>query len=138
TSDNADGIEAIATWLDSSESGLLFANLVDFDQQFGHRNDAPGFYQALRDLDAALPRLVSALREDDLLLITADHGNDPTTQSSDHARECVPVLGLGPRVAAGAVGRRETFSDLGATVAEWFGIPFRGAGSSFLSTLLSS
>ena len=138
TSDNAEGISAIMEWLRSAESGLLFANLVDFDQQFGHRNDVPGFYQALRDFDAALPRFVSALGEDDLLFITADHGNDPTTPSTDHARECVPVLALGPRVVARSVGRRDTFSDLGATVAEWFGIAFRGAGSSFLGTLLSS
>jgi phosphopentomutase len=117
---------------------LLFANLVDFDQQFGHRNDVPGFYQALREFDAALPSLVSALREDDLLFITADHGNDPTTPSTDHARECVPVLVLGPRVAGVTIGRRQTFSDLGATVAEWFGAPFAGAGVSFLSTFLAA
>ena len=138
TANNAEGITAIGKWLRSSESGLLFANLVDFDQQFGHRNDVPGFYQALREFDAALPTLVSALREDDLLFITADHGNDPTTPSTDHARECVPVLALGPRVAGVTIGRRQTFSDLGATVAEWFGVPFAGAGVSFLRTFLAA
>ena len=138
TADNAEGIVAIRGWLADAESGLLFANLVDFDQQFGHRNDVPGFYGALREFDAALPDLVSTLREDDLLFITADHGNDPTTPSTDHARECVPVLVLGPRVTPVSIGRRDTFSDLGATAAEWFGVSFRGAGSSFLSTLLAS
>jgi phosphopentomutase len=138
TASNAEGIVAIGEWLRDAESGLLFANLVDFDQQFGHRNDVPGFYQALRDFDAALPSLVSALREDDLLFITADHGNDPTTPSTDHARECVPMLVLGPRVAGVTIGRRQTFSDLGATVAEWFGVPFAGAGESFLHTVVAA
>jgi phosphopentomutase len=138
TASNADGIVAIRQWIERAESGLLFANLVDFDQQFGHRNDVPGFYQALREFDAALPTFLSALREDDLLFITADHGNDPTTPSSDHARECVPVLALGNRVAGVTIGRRETFSDLGATVAEWFAVPFSGAGTSFLETLLAA
>ena len=113
---------------------MLFANLVDFDQLFGHRNDAAGFYGALREFDAALPSMLSALREDDLLFITADHGNDPTTPSTDHARECVPLLALGPRVRAGArSAARSTFSDLGATVAEWLGVAFRGRGTSFLA-----
>jgi phosphopentomutase len=138
TADNTEGIAAIREWLDRAESGLLFANLVDFDQQYGHRNDVPGFYQALREFDAALPTLVSALREDDLLFITADHGNDPTTPSTDHARECVPVLVLGPRVASVTIGRRQTFSDLGATVADWFDVPFDGAGVSFLRTVVAS
>lgn len=137
TSDNAEGIEAIATWLASRSSGLLFANLVDFDQTFGHRNDAPGFYGALRQLDAALPALLALLREDDLLFITADHGNDPTTPSTDHARECVPLLALGGAVTPRSLGRRETFSDLGATVAEWLGLEFRGRGTSFLPELVA-
>ena len=138
TASNAEGIGAIRQWLTEAESGLLFANLVDFDQQFGHRNDVPGFYGALREFDSAVPSLISALREDDLLFITADHGNDPTTSSTDHARECVPVLVLGPSVRPTSVGRRDTFADLGATVAEWLGVSFRGAGASFLSTLRSA
>ena len=137
TANNAEGIRAIAEWLGNAASGLLFANLVDFDQSFGHRNDVPGFYEALREFDAALPRLLDLLREDDLLFITADHGNDPTTDSTDHARECVPVLALGRAVRPRAVGRRDTFSDLGATVADSFGIAFRGRGTSFLPLLTS-
>jgi phosphopentomutase len=124
-------------WLGSAVEGLLFANLVDFDQAFGHRNDAPGFYGALREFDAALPGLQASLREDDLLFITADHGNDPTTPSTDHARECVPLLVLGPSVRPVSLGRRSTFSDLGATVAEWLGVSFRGRGTSFLSLVVS-
>ena len=137
TANNAEGIAAVQEWLASEVSGLLFTNLVDFDQAFGHRNDTSGFYGALREFDAALPELLALLREDDLLFITADHGNDPTTPSTDHARENVPLLALGPAVHSVALGRRETFSDLGATVAEWLGVSFRGRGQSFLGQLIA-
>ncbi len=152
TASNADGISAILEWLrgggveagsnkgkgdepngGSGARGLLFANLVDFDQAFGHRNDTAGFYGALCEFDAALPTLLASLKGDDLLFITADHGNDPTTASTDHAREYVPLLVLGPRVRPVDLGTRTTFSDLGATIAEWFGIAFRGRGTSFLA-----
>jgi phosphopentomutase len=132
TASNAAGVAALHRALGEMESGLLFANLVDFDQLWGHRNDAAGFHQGLREFDAALPRLAAALREDDLLFLTADHGNDPTTPSTDHSRERVPLLVLGRRVRAVALGDRETFSDLGASVAEWLGSGFRGRGKSFL------
>lgn len=135
TANNAEGLEAIGSWLQSDANGLLFSNLVDFDQSFGHRNDVAGFYGALRQFDAALPGLVSLLREDDLLFITADHGNDPTTASTDHARECVPLLALGRPVVPAPLGRRSTFSDLGATVGEWLGVSYRGRGTSFLAQL---
>ena len=137
TASNADGIALVHKWLGGASSGLLFANLVDFDQAFGHRNDVPGFYGALREFDAALPGLLSPLREDDLLFITADHGNDPTTPSTDHARECVPLLALGPSVHPVDLGRRSTFADLGATVAEWFGVAYRGRGTSFVPQLVA-
>jgi len=135
TPSNAEGIRGIKEWLSTAESGLLFANLVDFDQLYGHRNDVAGFYGALREFDAALPSITSRLKEDDLLFITADHGNDPTTPSTDHAREKVPLLAAGPRVVPRDLGERESFSDLGATVAEWFGLSFRGRGKSFLAEL---
>jgi phosphopentomutase len=135
TSGNAEGVEAILEWLAGDQGGLLFANLVDFDTLYGHRNDAAGFERALREFDDALPTIRSALREDDLLFITADHGNDPTTSSTDHAREYVPLLALGEPVHPVPVGVRETFSDLGATVAEWLNVGFRGRGASFLPVL---
>jgi len=135
TSSNAEGIDFIHQWLEGPRSGLLFANLVDFDQLYGHRNDVAGFYNSLREFDFALPSLTAALREEDLLFITADHGNDPTTDSTDHARECVPLLAIGRRVNPGYLGGRETFSVLGATVGEWLGVSFRGKGQSFLSQL---
>lgn len=135
TANNAEGIEAIMQWLTGKTDGLLFANLVDFDQLFGHRNDVPGFYRALQEFDQALPTLMDALHEDDLLFLTADHGNDPTTSSTDHARERVPLLAIGPSVKPVELGRRNTFSDLGATVAEWLGVGFRGRGESFLGAM---
>jgi phosphopentomutase len=136
TTGNAEGIQRILDWF-ASGSGFLFGNLVDFDQLYGHRNDVPGFYRALREFDDALPAITAALHEDDLLFITADHGNDPTTPSTDHARENVPLLAIGPRVRPGAIGRRASFSDLGATVAEWMGIEFRGTGKSFLPLMVA-
>jgi phosphopentomutase len=137
TASNADGVRGIKNWLSTAESGFLFANLVDFDQLFGHRNDVAGFYGALREFDAALPSITSRLKEEDLLFITADHGNDPTTPSSDHAREYVPLLAGGMRVVPRDLGERDTFSDLGATVADWFGLSFRGRGKSFLTELIA-
>ena len=138
TVSNADGIDLIKAWLSGPESGLLFANLVDFDQLYGHRNDVAGFYNSLREFDFALPTITSALREEDLLFITADHGNDPTTVSTDHAREAAPLLAIGPLVRPVDLGIRGTFSDLGATVGEWLGVSFRGRGESFLPQLIQS
>jgi phosphopentomutase len=137
TSSNAEGIDLIRAWLEGNQGGLLFANLVDFDQLYGHRNDVAGFYNSLREFDFALPSITAALREDDLLFITADHGNDPTTVSTDHARESVPLLALGRRVKPVDLGARATFSDLGATVGEWLGVSYRGKGTSFLSELIA-
>ena len=131
---NADGIALIEGWL-MRGSGFLFANLVDFDQLYGHRNDVAGFHGALREFDAALPRLLSHLRDDDVLFLTADHGNDPTTASTDHARERVPLLAFGPAVHPVAIGVRDGFGDLGATVAQWLGVPFTGTGQSFLDQI---
>jgi phosphopentomutase len=135
TTNNSEGIRCILEWIRGDKGGLLFANLVDFDTLYGHRNDAAGFERALREVDDALPAIRAALREDDLLFITADHGNDPTTSSSDHARENVPLLVLGDSVHPVGLGMRPTFSDLGATVAEWLNVGFRGQGTSFLPSL---
>ena len=106
--------------------GFLFANLVDFDQLFGHRNDVAGFNRALVEFDDALPSLLSALKEEDLLFITADHGNDPTTPSTDHARENVPLPVAGPRVRPGLPGRKNIVLRSRATVGEWLGVTYRG------------
>ncbi len=137
TASNAEGLALVEDWLHTAERGFLFANLVDFDQQFGHRNDVVGFAGALAEFDAALPVLLDALRAEDLLFITADHGNDPTTPTTDHARERVPLLAAGPGVRPGVLPVRRTFADLGATVAESFGLDWRGHGTSFLQAVLA-
>ena len=136
TANNAEGIAAIHRALEEMNGGLLLANLVDFDQRWGHRNDTAGFYEELRSFDAELPALLSHLHEDDLFFLTADHGNDPTTPSTDHSRERVPLIAYGRMVQPHALGERDTFADLGATAAEWLRSGFRGAGRSFLQPLL--
>jgi len=138
TSGNAEGIAALRTWLSGPDDGFCFANLVDFDQLYGHRNDVRGFQGALEDFDRALPSLLSSLRDHDVLFITADHGNDPTTASTDHARERVPLVVVGKWVRGGSLGARDTFADVGATVAEWFGLSWRGRGVSFLPQLVGA
>lgn len=138
TRDNAEGVAVLEEILRGADGGLVFANLVDFDQQWGHRNDVAGFHEGLRAFDRVLPDLERLLREDDLLFVTADHGNDPTTPSTDHSRERVPLIILGASVHPVALGERPTFADLGATAAEWLGVAFRGRGTSFLPTLLAA
>jgi phosphopentomutase len=118
--------------LDTLTTGFVFVNVIEFDQTWGHRNDVPGFHQGLKELDAWLPRLLARLRSDDLVMLTADHGNDPTTPSTDHSREVVPLLVVGPKVKPVALGTRRTFADMGQTVAEYFGMPALAAGTSFL------
>jgi phosphopentomutase len=118
--------------LQSMERGFLFANVIEFDQSWGHRNDVAGFRRGLLELDAALPRLLGRLREEDLVIFTADHGNDPTTPSTDHSREVVPLLVTGPRIRPVPLGRRATFADAGQTVAEYLGARPLAAGTSFL------
>ena len=112
--------------------GLLFANVIEFDQSWCHRNDTAGFHRGLEELDRELPALLGPVREDDLVIITADHGNDPTTPSTDHSREVVPILVYGPRVRPISLGRRPTFADMGQTVAEFLGVTPLAAGTSFL------
>ncbi|MFF8800616.1 MULTISPECIES: phosphopentomutase [unclassified Methylobacterium] len=108
--------------------GLVFLNLVDFDTEHGHRRDVPGYAAELEAFDARLPAIRAALRPGDLCIITADHGNDPTWTGTEHTREQVPVLAFGPEVAPGSIGRRETFADIGASVAAHLGLPPLGAG----------
>ncbi|MGH7529116.1 MAG: phosphopentomutase [Gemmatimonadales bacterium] len=132
TPTNADAYALIEAALDSLETGFVFVNVIEFDQTWGHRNDVAGFHQGLRELDAWIPRLRARLRDGDVVILTADHGNDPTTPSTDHSRESVPVLAFGPRVRPAALGTRRTFADLGQTVAEFFGVGRLAAGTSFL------
>ncbi len=129
---NAEAYGLIRQALTTMTSGFLFVNVIEFDQSWGHRNDVPGFLGGLEALDRALPGMLEAVQEEDLVIFTADHGNDPTTPSTDHSRERVPVLVYGPRVRAVSVGERRTFADMGATVAEFLGVAPLAAGRSFL------
>jgi phosphopentomutase len=118
--------------LDETETGFIFVNVIEFDQTWGHRNDVAGFHEGLRELDAWIPRLEARTQGDDLIILTADHGNDPTTPSTDHSREAVPVLAFGPTIRPQALGERSTFADVGATVAAYFAVEPLAAGTSFL------
>ncbi len=124
TESNAHGIELTLDAIESrrDRAGLIFTNLVDFDSKFGHRRDPKGYRGALEELDRELPKLLSALGERDALVITADHGNDPTAPGTDHTREYVPLLVSGPRVAPRCLGDRSSFADLGQTIADCFGL----------------
>ncbi|WP_170270486.1 phosphopentomutase [Heliorestis acidaminivorans] len=125
---NQEGLEKTVATMEKVEQGIIMTNLVDFDMLYGHRNDPQGYAQALEDFDKFLPELMEALREDDLLILTADHGCDPTTPSTDHSREYVPVLLYGSAVQPGPVGVRKTFADVGETVLDWLGLPILQVG----------
>jgi phosphopentomutase len=131
-----DGMDHVEGQMKVVDRGFIFTNLVDCDAQFGHRNDVEGYARNLERFDARLAALLPQLRDDDLLVITADHGNDPTTPSTDHAREYVPLLVTGARVRAGVdLGTRKTFADLGQTLAELFGVGRIAHGTSFLKEI---
>jgi phosphopentomutase len=136
TVDNADGMNKILSGLAELDNGLLMANLIDFDMVYGHRNDAFGFGKALEAFDAWLPQLFAGLKWDDLLVISADHGCDPTTSGTDHSREYVPMLVWSKSMVRGAdLGDRKSFADVGATLAAYFGIPELSAGESLFDLL---
>jgi phosphopentomutase len=136
TKGNADGMVKTIEAMNSLEAGLIFVNLVDFDQQYGHRNDIEGYGAALEQLDAWLPQFQAALRENDMAIFTADHGCDPTTPGTDHTREYVPLVVFGPKVRRGVnLGLRGSLSDIGQTVAANFGVSI-DHGVSFLTEIL--
>jgi phosphopentomutase len=137
TTSDAHGMDEVERALAATPRGLIFANLVDFDTVYGHRNDPAGYAANLERFDARLETLLPKIGADDLLIITADHGNDPTTPSTDHSREHVPLLVYGPSVRAGVdLGTRQTFADLGQTLAELFGVGPLEHGTSFLREIL--
>jgi len=137
TTGNTQGIEKTIELIKTKFGGILFTNLVDFDMLYGHRNDAPGYARGLQEFDAALPMIMSVMDDDDLLFITADHGCDPTTPGTDHTREYVPCFVYGKTIKAGVeLGIRDTFSDVGATIAEYLRIESPKYGVSFLSQII--
>ncbi|MCD1260442.1 phosphopentomutase [Paenibacillus athensensis] len=136
TKSNMDGVDRLLQTMDTDFTGLCFTNLVDFDAKYGHRRDPQGYAAALRDFDARLPAILDKLRSGDLLILTADHGNDPTHPGTDHTREYVPVLVFRRGLAAGrSLGVRDTFADVGATIADNFRVRLPQIGTSFLQQL---
>jgi phosphopentomutase len=132
---NPEAYRLIDEALASLGSGLLFANIIEFDQTWGHRNDVRGYARGLAALDQEIPGWLHRLRDEDLVIFTADHGNDPTTASTDHSREVVPVLAVGPRVRPVPLGIRATLADVGQTVAAFLGVQPLAAGRSFLGEI---
>lgn len=136
TQNNTDGIAKTLDLMENDFEGIFFVNLVDFDMVYGHRNDAPGYARALMEFDQALPKFMEQMGEDDLLIITADHGCDPSTPSTDHSREYTPMLAWSKKIRPGVnLGTRTTFADIGATVLEYFGLENRSDGQSFLKEI---
>lgn len=132
---NKESTEITIRLLEEDFTGLLFVNLIEFDMIFGHRNDPKGYYGALKAFDDAIPAIQQRLQEDDLVIVSADHGVDPTTKSTDHSREFVPLLVFGPRVKGVNLGTRKSFADVGATITENFKLKSPEIGTSFLSEL---
>ncbi|ARU63183.1 phosphopentomutase [Tumebacillus avium] len=137
TNGNMDGVEKTLEQMKQVEKGMIFTNLVDFDALYGHRNDPEGFAKSILEFDARLPEIIAAMKEDDLLILTADHGCDPTTPGTDHSREYVPLLVYGKNATGDLdLGTRSTFADLGATIAENYGLKSTALGESFLSQIV--
>lgn len=137
TKSNIDSIERTINSLEFVEGGLIFSNLVDYDMLYGHRNDPHGYAAALEEFDQELPDIMSNLSDEDILIITADHGNDPTTPSTDHSREYVPLLVYGENIQNVNLGIRKTFADIAATIADYFEVEQPRHGESFLKQILT-
>ncbi|MBR4343061.1 MAG: phosphopentomutase [Lachnospiraceae bacterium] len=137
TENNEDGIEKTLKYMDRDFEGISFTNLVDFDMKYGHRNDPKGYAEALSYFDSRLPEILEKLRDDDILMITADHGCDPVTPSTDHSREYIPLVCCGKKLKTGInLGTRDSFADIGATILDYFGQEITIAGTSFLKSIL--
>lgn len=136
TKNNSDGMDKLVEATRLFKTGLIFINLIDFDMLWGHRNNPPGFAAGLEEFDRRLPEMTELLEKEDILIITADHGCDPTTPSTDHSREYVPLLVYGRSIASNInLGIRESFSDVGATIAEIFNVEGTGCGKSFFKEI---
>ena len=136
TANNQEGIDQTIQAIKKNTDGLIFTNLVDFDMLFGHRRDIPGYANALMEFDARLPEITASLRPDDLLIITADHGNDPSAPGTDHTREYIPILNYTPSSSKGKnIGVRNSFADIAATIATALKVPLETAGQSYLREL---
>lgn len=134
---NMDGVDKTLEYMDKIDNGLIFTNLVDFDMLYGHRNDPKGYGKAIEDFDGRLNEIYSKLRDEDILIITADHGCDPTTESTDHSREYIPILVYGKKVKGGTeLGIRDSFTDIGKSILHYLGIDNNLEGKSFISEII--
>jgi phosphopentomutase len=137
TKSNMDGVDKTLEYMKENNDGLIFSNLVDFDAKFGHRRNIEGYKEALEEFDARLPEITAALQDNDILILTADHGNDPSYKGSDHTREHIPILVYGKNIKAGVnIGTRKTFADIAATIAEALDIDPPKNGESFLKLIM--
>ncbi|MBQ4068152.1 MAG: phosphopentomutase [Lachnospiraceae bacterium] len=136
TKDNQDGIDKTIDYIKSDFEGLIFTNLVEFDSKWGHRNDYLGYAKGLEEFDVRIPEIINAMKDEDLLIINSDHGCDPTTKGTDHTREYIPILIYGKKLKSNVyLGERESFADIGATIAEYFKVDKLDIGTSFLEQI---
>ena len=139
TNGNADGVYRTVEYMDSCERGLIFTNLIDFDSMYGHRRDAEGYGRALEEFDSMLPAVMNRMRPGDLLILCADHGNDPVHAGWNHTREYVPLLVCGEKARKNVnLGTLSSFSDVGASICEYLGVPGMGVGTSFLKRIMKA
>ncbi|QUH26591.1 phosphopentomutase [Serpentinicella alkaliphila] len=137
TKNNIEGIEKTIEYLNKGNKGIIFTNLVDFDSEYGHRRDAAGYRKALEEMDKKIPEILNALKPNDIIIFTADHGNDPTFKGTDHTREYIPILIYGQNIKAGAnIGVRKSFADIAATIADLLNVTWTGKGESFKNLII--
>ncbi len=137
TIDNMDGIDKTIGFINKDNKGIIFTNLVDFDSHYGHRRNPAGYKTALEEMDARIPEILNVMKDDDIIIITADHGNDPTFKGTDHTREYIPIVIYGKNIKANTnIGTRKSFADIGATISHIFDLPSTGKGDSFKDLIL--
>lgn len=137
TKDNMDGVDETIKYIKQENKGLIFTNLVDFDSKYGHRRDVKGYKEALEEFDSRIPEIIASMKDEDILIINADHGNDPTYKGTDHTREYIPVLVYGKQIKENTnLGIRDSFADIGATVADILGVKITKNGTSFKSQIM--
>ena len=137
TKNNMDGVDKTINYIKETSKGLIFTNLVDFDMHYGHRNDPEGYAKALEEFDNRLPEIIESMNENDVLIITADHGCDPTVKGTDHTREYIPILAYGKRMKENVnIGTRKTFADIGATILDLLNLEQLKNGDSFKNLIL--
>lgn len=137
TKDNMDGIDKTVEYIQKSNEGIIFTNLVEFDSLYGHRRDPKGYRRALEEMDRRIPEILGAMKDGDIIIFTADHGNDPTFKGTDHTREYIPIVIYGKKVKKNVnIGTRKSFADVAATISDILEIPSTGKGESFKESII--